>query len=132
VEDIDKRRLVRSVCFPYPVGPVCSQVTLLLECNNREISFPKRISDQETNFTKKIKDQELLFTKMISNQDTVFSKTMKDQEILFARLIRHQDGRGGAAFTEIDGKLALIHWEIALVGAGIIGFWRHVFPGIML
>jgi len=31
VEDIDKRGLVvRDVYFPYPVGPVCSQLTLLL------------------------------------------------------------------------------------------------------
>ena len=88
----------------------------------------KRISDHQTTFTQNIKDRELLFTKMISNQDTAFSKTMKDQEILFVRLIRNQDGRAEAEFDKIHGKIVLIHWEMALVGAGIIGFLGTSFP----
>jgi len=52
---------------------------------------------------------------MIGSQETAFSGAMKDQEILFARLIRNQDGRVEAEFAKIDGKIALIQCEMALV-----------------
>ena len=75
-----------------------------------------------------MKDREFLFTKMTSNQETAFSKTIKDRGILFARLIRNRDGRVEAEFDKIHGKIVLMHWEMALVGAGIIGFLGTSFP----